>query len=187
MRLTLGVGVLFSAALALSAVAAARADEPAARELTRMEKQIQANLRNDSDLADNHIDVRVSSDGVATLKGTVDSEVERRGAVRLAGVAGVRVVDDQLDVEGAGTKAAVPDGAITSAIKVQLLSNAELRQANISVAAKDGVVTLTGTVPSVEQRRLAVDLARHTGGVVRVDDQTRLIGNTPADPEVPVR
>ena len=82
---------------------AARADEPAERELMKTEKQIQANLQSDRDLANNRIDVQVS-DGVATLKGTVDSEAERSRAVRLAGVAGVRIVDDQLKVESLGSR-----------------------------------------------------------------------------------
>ena len=82
---------------------AARADEPAERELMKTEKQIQANLQSDRDLANNRIDVQVS-DGVATLKGTVDSEAERGRAVRLAGIAGVRIVDDQLKVESVGAQ-----------------------------------------------------------------------------------
>jgi osmotically-inducible protein OsmY len=106
------------------------------------------------------------SDGVATLKGTVDSEAERSRAVRLAGVAGVRIVDDQLKVESLGLKATVSDGAVTAKIKTQLLANTDLRSADIKVSTTTGVVTLTGTVSSHELRALAVDLARHTGGVV---------------------
>src|SRR6185436_3852868 len=153
---------------------AARADEPAGRELMKTEKQIQANLQTDRDLANNRIDVQVS-DGVATLKGTVDSEAERGRAVRLAGIAGVRIVDDQLKVESMGLKATVSDSAVTTQIKAQFLANTDLRGADIKVSTNNGVVTLTGTVSSHELRALAVDLARHTGGVVRVDDQLRVI------------
>ena len=109
---------------------AARADEPAERELMKTEKQIQANLQSDRDLANNRIDVQVS-DGVATLKGTVDSEAERSRAVRLAGIAGVRIVDDQLKVESLGLTATVSDGAVTAKIKTQLLANTDLRSADI--------------------------------------------------------
>src|SRR6187455_3164374 len=102
----------------------------------RTEKQIQANLQSDRDLANNRIDVQVS-DGVATLKGTVDSEAERSRAVRLAGVAGVRIVDDQLKVESLGLKATVSDGAVTAKIKTQLLANTDLRSADIKVSTNN--------------------------------------------------
>jgi len=187
MKAMLGVGVM-AGALMLALGGAARAnDEPAGRELMRTEKQIQANLQTDRDLANNRIDVRVSMDGVATLKGTVDSEAERNKAVQLASVGGVRVVDDQIKVESAGVTAAVTDSTVTAKIKAQLLANTDLRKADISVTTNNGVVTLAGTVQSLELRQMAVDLARHTGGVVRVEDQMRVLGSTPSPPIAPSR
>jgi hyperosmotically inducible protein len=187
MKRMLGVGAAIAAALVLALGVTARADdEPAGRELMRTEKQIQASLQSDRDLANNRIDVQVS-DGVATLKGTVDSETERSKAVQLASVGSIRVVDDQLKVQSAGLQATVTDSAITTKIKGQLLANTDLRKADISVSTNNGVVTLTGTVPSGELRQLAVDLARHTGGVLRVDDQMHVIGNPPLGPIAPSR
>ena len=182
----LGVSATLAVQLGLSVGVGARADdEPAGRELMRTEKQIQASLQSDRDLANNRIDVSVS-DGVATLKGTVDSEAERSRAVRLAGSAGVRVVDDQLKVESLGMKATVTDGAVTTKVKAQLLANTDLRKADISVTTNNGVVALTGMVASIELRQLAVDLARHTGGVVRVDDQLR-VASQASPPIAPTR
>jgi len=186
MKGMLGFAGLLAGALTLAGAASARADQPPARELMRTDKIIAANLQSDAELANNHIDVTVA-DGVATLKGTVDSEAERGRAVRLASVAGIRVVDDQLKVESVGLKAAVSDSAITTKIKGQLLANTDLRQADISVSTNNGVVTLSGTVPSTELRQLAVDLARHTGGVVRVDDQMRVPGGAASPPIAPSR
>jgi hyperosmotically inducible periplasmic protein len=189
MKRLLGLGGTVAVVLALVLAgggSAARADEPAGRELMRTEKQIQAALQSDRDLANNRIDVRVS-DGVATLKGTVDSENERRKAVSLAGINGIRVIDDQLEVKSEGLRAAVSDGAITTKVKSQFLANTDLRQANISVSTNNGVVALTGTVPSDELRALAVDLVRHTGGVVRVEDRLRVVGNAPSGPIAPSR
>jgi osmotically-inducible protein OsmY len=187
MKRMLGVGTAVVAALVLGNGITARADdEPAGRELMRTEKQIQANLQGDRDLGDNRIDVQVS-EGVATLKGTVDSDIERSQAVRLASVAGIRVVDDQLKVASAGVGATVSDSAITTKIKGQLLANTALRKADISVNTNNGVVTLTGTAQSVELRQMAVDLARHTGGVIRVDNQMHVIGNPPSPPIAPSR
>ena len=185
MRRMLGVGTLLAAALGLiNGKGAAARDEPSGREQMKTEKLIQQNLQNDRDLANNPIDVKVA-DGVATLKGTVDSNTERDMAVRLASVSGVRVVDDQLKVGSAGAQATLEDSAITTKIKTEILANTDLRRSDISVATNNGVVTLTGTVPSQEMRQLAVDLARHTGGVTHVQDQLRVLGSTPSDPEVP--
>jgi osmotically-inducible protein OsmY len=187
MKRMLGVGTALVLVLVAGVTARADADDaPPGREMMRTEKQIQANLQSDRDLANNRIDVQVS-DGVATLKGTVDSEMERRKAVTLASVGGIRVVDDQLKVESAGLAATVTDTAITTKIKSQLLANTDLRKADVSVSTNNGVVTLTGTVPSAELRQLAVDLARHTGGVLRVDDQMHVAGNPPSGPIAPSR
>ena len=181
MRRLLGLIATVGVALVLVVGAAARAEEPTGREEMRTEKQIQALLQADRDLANNRIDVRVS-DGVAALTGTVDSDGERSRAVRLAAVPGIRVVDDQLKVESAGLKATVSDGTITTKIKAQFFANTGLRGADISVSTNNGVVTLTGTAPTDELRALAVDLARHTGGVVRVEDRIRVLGGTPLAP-----
>ena len=93
--------------------------------------------------------------------------------------------DERAQTSEVAAEAAVQDVAITTTIKTELLASADLGRLGISVGTSHGVVTLTGTVPSDGERRLAVDLARRTHGVSRVDDQLRLIGSTPADPEVP--
>jgi len=84
---------------------------------------------------------------------------------------------------GGGT--AVGDDAITTSVKSQLLADADLRRLDISVTTSNGVVTLAGTVPSQDVRREAVATARHTPGVAKVDDQLRVTGSSPGDPEVP--
>jgi hyperosmotically inducible protein len=89
--------------------------------------------------------------------------------------------------EAAPREQTVADDVITTNIQGQYLATTELRHVNVSVTTRNGVVTLTGTVPSSDLRRQAADMARHTGGVVRVDDQMRVIGSTPGDPEVPLR
>lgn len=83
--------------------------------------------------------------------------------------------------------APVPDSAITTAIENEMFARADLRNGSVSVTTDKGVVTLTGLVPSPEVRQTAVNLARHTNGVVLVQDGLRLAGNTPSDPEVPLR
>jgi hyperosmotically inducible protein len=171
--------LLVGAAVGLCLVAGQARAQPGAgtevpgAEQAKVEKQIQANLQNDAELRDNKIDVRV--DGrVATLTGTVDSAREKTRAAKLSRVGPIDLVDNQLEVASAGIKNAVTDSGITTEIKTQFLANTTLRHANISVDTNNGVVTLKGTVPSLDVRRLAIDLARHTGGVKRVDDDMLL-------------
>ena len=70
------------------------------------------------------------------------------------------------------------DTAITTQIKGQLVANTSLRKGDISVTTNNGVVTLSGMVPSEDLRRLAGEIARNTGGVTRVDNELR-VGHLP--------
>lgn len=163
---------VFGCGLVLGGGAARAQGAPAQPSL---EQQIQANLRGDADLADDRLEVKVTGDTVV-LKGTVDSEGEKEKAVRLAQVKGIVVIDNQLKVQSQGVKQTVSDGAITAQVKAQFLANTTLRRAEIDVDTNGAVVTLKGTVPSADVRRLAVDVARATGGVKRVEDRLELVG-----------
>src|SRR5262245_20155980 len=91
------------------------------------------------------------------------------GALALGSVGAARA-DEPGGAAGAVVgEVAAQDPAITAKIRNELLAS-DLRRLNIDVGTSGGVVTLTGTVSSDSQRRLAVDMARHTGGVTRVDD-----------------
>jgi osmotically-inducible protein OsmY len=158
---------------------ASPATQQSANTAQQIQADIQTKLQRDADLRDNHIDVRVVND-VATLKGIVDSDAERAKAVRLAAVGGVKVVDDQLKVQSTGVKEEVNDTAITSKVMAQLIATTALRHANIDPHTNNGVVTLKGSVPSEDLRRLAVDLVRNTGGVKHVDDELTVDTTTPA-------
>jgi hyperosmotically inducible periplasmic protein len=175
-----GVVLSFSAvavALMVAGGSGARAEQPApARDDANAvaTKQILSKLRSDRDLSDNRIEVHVDK-GVATLKGKVDSELEKSKAVTLASVPGVQVVDDQLKVASEGAKAVVTDSALTTAIKAKFVADSTVRGADISVDTNNGVVTLSGTAPSPAAHKLALELARRTDGVKRVDDQIKVL------------
>ena len=59
-----------------------------------------------------------------------------------------------------------------------ILANTTLRQADISVTTNNGVVTLSGQVPSEEAHQLALGLTRNTGGVNRIEDQLKVTTTT---------
>jgi hypothetical protein len=79
---------------------------------------------------------------------------------------------------------AVSDDTLATQIKANLFSDPTTKTANVTVAVKGGVVTLTGDVPSSDVEFQAMKIANGTAGVKRVDDQmkvnARLTMNQPA-------
>ena len=67
--------------------------------------------------------------------------------------------------------AAPTDTAITQAVKEKLLLQPETSSGNIAVDTHDGVVTLTGTVKSPQEKDQVIQTARNTQGVQRVEDK----------------
>jgi hypothetical protein len=59
----------------------------------------------------------------------------------------------------------VDDTALTTKIKAALLEEKNLKSLDIGVESTNGVVTLSGTVPSSAQIDQAVDVAKHVKGV----------------------
>jgi len=150
----------------------ARGDEMPGRATAMAEDQIQTRFQSDSDLRNNRIQATIDN-GVVTLKGTVDTIAEKSKAARLAMVRGVTEVDNQLKVGSESAKAAVSDSTITARLKTEMLAEEQLR--SVHVATNNGVVSLSGTVPTTAARDRAVDLARSMGGVARVEDTLRIL------------
>lgn len=88
----------------------------------------------------------------------IKDELARGGQVirRKAGEAGKAIAD------------ATADARITGAIKGKLLANRDLSVLSISVNTTDGIVTLSGTVPSTDAISKAMLLAMETDGVREV-------------------
>jgi osmotically-inducible protein OsmY len=70
-----------------------------------------------------------------------------------------------------GTKRAVKDVTITAKVKKALHDDPAIGGSDIKVRTKTGVVTLSGQVSSREAADRAQELAAHTNGVKRVDNQ----------------
>jgi len=66
---------------------------------------------------------------------------------------------------------AASDPGITTAVKTKLAADDTVKAYQINVDTQGGVVTLTGTVPSAAARDKALELARGTDGVTRVEDR----------------
>ncbi|WP_432261322.1 BON domain-containing protein [Cupriavidus sp. TMH.W2] len=70
-------------------------------------------------------------------------------------------------------KQAVEDGAITTRIKTKLLATKDLKSTGIHVKTKQGMVDVSGTVPSQQQHDMALDAIRSIEGVTSVNDNLK--------------
>ncbi len=66
------------------------------------------------------------------------------------------------------------DQSLTTDIQSKLYADATTKPANINVAVKDGVVTLSGDVPSSDVELEAMKVANGTAGVKSVSDQLKV-------------
>ena len=80
----------------------------------------------------------------------------------------------KVDANVDNAKQAVTDSALTTKVKTKLLATKDLKSTGIHVKTKDRVVNLTGSVPSVEQRQMAVETVRSVEGVSSVDDHLKV-------------
>jgi osmotically-inducible protein OsmY len=132
-------------------------------------------------------DINVDTkDKVVTLTGNVESQMAEDRALELARqTEGVASVVDNITVgmpeatsgmsdtanQAAG---AVTDASITTAVKAKLLGDPDVSGLKIDVDTVNGVVSLTGTVPSEAERAEALRLARETSGVTSVEDRLKI-------------
>lgn len=71
-------------------------------------------------------------------------------------------------------KEAVSDSTITTKVKTKLLTTRDLKSTGIHVKTKDGVVSVSGSVPSKEQHDRALETIRSVKGVNSVHDSLKI-------------
>lgn len=190
-RLT-ALGVL----LCVAATAAADrpgADAPAAVRDAWIDGQLQATYALSSVLAPFHIGTAVDQ-GVVTLSGAVGDDTERDLAATIAReIDGVSKVENGLKVDATAVPARpmepvgdqrptfrqrIEDATATAKVRSNLLSNGDTRRLSINVETRNGVVILSGTVPSLKEKMLAEMIARNTDGIDNVRNQLAINGQT---------
>ena len=134
-------------------------------------------------------DVRVKvDDGDVTLNGTVATDVQKTEAARLARLAGVDDVDNDISVDKDADQVlanraskglrrngeAVSDAWITHKVQWFFVGETALDGSKIEVETNDRVVTLDGKVRTAEGRARANDLANYVDGVVKVVDKLEI-------------
>ena len=157
--------------------------------------KIQAKYFADADVKARRIDV-TTENGVVTLTGTVENERARQQAVEIAkNTDGVVRVEDHLRPEAAATTGTAPEADpdrdrdtitgerigeaassawITTKIQGKYFADSLVKARRIDVTTNNGVVTLTGTVSSPQEQQKAVEIARSTEGVRRVEDRLQV-------------
>jgi hyperosmotically inducible protein len=121
------------------------------------------------------LDINVDTwEGVVTLFGIVPSQQAKAAAEAEARkVSGVKHVVNELQVVASAKQAAgkVRDEELERAVK-KAFDTPDLK--DISIEVKNGVVRLTGTIPSGARRLEAAVAARAIPGVRAVEDDLRL-------------
>lgn len=156
----------------------------------QLEASVKGRLRWDALIGDGLIQV-VADHGRVTLRGQVRSVAERRRAASDAWLPGVSQVSDAgLVVSWATPEAELlrnkpiraSDSEIADAIQQAARCEPRLSDAKLQVAVHEAVAILSGSVTTYGARIAAKELARHTFGVLRVEDRLMVEpSNTQAD------
>lgn len=142
-----------------------------------LEREIDAKLAWDLPLRGALLDADVSGDQ-AFLSGKVGSFAELDRAVGLAWIPGIRAVDATKVWVVPGLPRTpfriespeVDDLALRNAIELAISMDPRVPSTAVDVATHDGVVRLTGTVPSTTAKLTAGRIAYHAAGRTRVDN-----------------
>jgi osmotically-inducible protein OsmY len=109
--------------------------------------------------------------GIVTLEGTVDVWQERDEAARaVRRLVGVRDVINAIKVVPDRIEAEIVRGAIEEA----LARRAEREAERITVAVRDGAVTVSGAVRTWAEKRAVIGAAAHAPGVHYLEDDLRI-------------
>src|SRR5262245_2090542 len=139
--------------------------------------KVKAALISNKDTKASQISVETQQ-GVVQLSGFVDSEAMRAAAVTTArNVTGVRNVQDKMLIRdpARSTGQAVDDTVIAAKLKTELAGKAGLGTAtDVNVEVNSGVVSLSGFVPTLDEKTRAAEIARGINGVKDVRNNIEL-------------
>jgi hyperosmotically inducible periplasmic protein len=121
-------------------------------------------------------DIKIQSkDGAVTLTGLVAEESRKELAKEtVAGLPGVKSVDNKLEVKGAPSTAN-SDAWIGEKVKTSLLFHRNVSGSKTKVQVKDGIVTLSGEASSQAQKELTTEYTRDIDGVKDVKNELTVL------------
>jgi hyperosmotically inducible protein len=71
----------------------------------------------------------------------------------------------------------IDDGTITTKVKADLLKASNVKSTHIHVKTRNGVVWLTGTVPSSDDKAAAAEVTQNVGGVQNVKNRLKVVAD----------
>jgi len=71
----------------------------------------------------------------------------------------------------------IDDGTITTKVKTDLLSASNVKSTHIHVKTRNGVVWLTGTVPSSDDKAAAAEVTHNVNGVQSVKNHLKIVAD----------
>ncbi len=155
-----------------------------------LEKKAKQALKDDPSLENSKLSVRSVDNGVVLLDGEAkDAEDQLRAVALIDRIPGVRRVNSQVkgpdgvSLGDRGSFSAEParktvsDTRITGAVKLRLLTTAQIPSTEISVDTNGGVVTLFGLVPTDQVKRTAEAEAARVSGVKKVDNELEVVSS----------
>jgi osmotically-inducible protein OsmY len=158
-------GAILVACLTLGAVAPVSARNVTDTDIAGA---INTELRIDNAVSANNIDVSVAK-GIVTLQGSANSILAKERARALAeATVGVRAIVNRIEVQPATPRS---DKELATAVKDAWLFDPATKSYKLAAKAKDGVVTISGTVGSYAQKELAATVAKGVRGVKGVENE----------------
>lgn len=165
-------------------------NQPNAQDDSGLLKRVRNALKGDGSQKDfTKIDTRVSQ-GVVTLRGTVNNEKDHREAYsRIQNLPGVQHINDKLEINDNGSKQTSDndddmmsnkpkkgemssDRALTKKIQDAVNKDTQSdRFKNVSVEVMNSKVTLKGTVGSADDKTRVQDIVQRVDGVEDIDNQ----------------
>jgi len=178
-----GLVVVSLLGLTLTAPVTASAAPVTVQKPTDSDLKDRINFRIDTNNITRKYDIHVAvANGVATLTGDVATAAQKAEAGRLAKIAGITKVENDIKVDKgvekslmdktksglskAGDK--IDDAWITTKVNWFFVGEDSLKGSHINVDTKNNVVTLNGTVTNLAGKNRAAQLARQTDGVKSV-------------------
>lgn len=155
-------------ALLLPALAAAQMEQTI--DNSALQAKVKTKLITDDVVSGSTVNLETDN-GIVQLGGFIDDEAKaKRAAEVVAGVEGVKKVDNQLHVKSGERSAgqAIDDGMITTKVKAKLAEADMGTAASVNVDTYNGVVLLTGFVDSAETKNLAEQYVADQAGVSKV-------------------
>jgi osmotically-inducible protein OsmY len=178
-----GLVVVSMLGITMSAPIIASAAPVAVQKPTDADLKDRINFRIDTSNLVRKYDIKVAvANGVATLTGDVSNAAQKAEAGRLAKIAGITKVENNITIDKnvdksladkmkngmSKTGEKIDDAWITTKINWFFVGEDTLKGSKIDVDTKNNVVTLKGTVTSLAGKNRAAQLARQTDGVKNV-------------------